>query len=75
MKRPLVLGDFSARNVVWGNEFCNTYGESLIIFCDEISFNNNSPSEHSFVNTHFNGGSVTDLCVRELTLCIDLSAF
>ena len=59
--------------VGWDDEFCDTYGESLLNFGDENSFIAKSPTEHTFVNRHLNGGSVFDLCFCDFTLCIDLS--
>ena len=37
-KGPVIFGDFKAGHVPWGDDFCATYGQSLFIFCDDISF-------------------------------------
>ena len=75
MTEKLNLGDFNAQHVAWGDEFCNTYGESLFNFCDEKSFIVKSPNEHTFVKRHLNGGSAIDLCLCDFTVCNHLSDF
>ena len=58
-----------------GNEFFNTYEESLFSFCDENSSIVKYPNELFSVNRHLKGGNVFDFYLCKFTVSNNLSEF